>query len=821
MRIKKFLRVAAKVIAILITIILLLFGVAYFYISKNKTKLIAQVNVALSEKLKGKISLRDADISLWNSFPRISVEIKDILVTDSLFPVHKHAFLEAKSLFVNLNIVKLIRKKPALTGVEVKDGSVSIYTDTSGYSNDYLVRGNGQKDSASAESSENISIKRVQLTNMKVVKIDEKREKLFTFAIRNAVIKIDDGEQNVNLETDLDMTVGDLAFYTKRGSFLKDALFDGKFTIFFNKKTEILSFEKINVELNKHFYVLTGKFDLGEKNPQFTLFVNTEKAKYEEVKKILPARIARSLSMVSVNKPIDANATIKGPLRGGDPYVDVHWKVKDAEMKTIFMDFEHASFTGSFNNEVQKGIPRKDPNSMISVKDFTAEWYGLPVHSGSILINDLNEPLLTCDLQSNFELSKMNELIGSSALQLQQGKGEVSLKYSGPVVRDANSLALINGTVKVKNGTMLYEPRNVTMTGVNGNLSFRNSDLTIDKLDCKVLGNIIQMSGTAKKIMTLINTAPNSVTIDYSIYSPNLDLNPFIFLFSDRKKAPASSNIGNKSGFQGFAGKLDQILEKSKIEVSLNAAKTRFKSFDADNLKSQITILQNSYILNNVSMNTAGGAMKMNGKIEGTNGGRHAAKLLADLNDVSVKKLFTSFDNFGQDAISAKNLEGKLTAKANVQLSLDNKGKVMPQTANGFVDFSLKKGVLHDYEPLKKIQKFVFKRRDFNDIEFAEIKNNFAIRKGEITIPRMEIQSSVLTLFFEGLYSPAGNTDVSVQVPLSNLKKRDEDYEPQNIGTDKKGGRSIFLRGQTGKDGNVDFKLDVFKKYFKDHGLQN
>ncbi len=81
---------------------------------------------------------------------------------------------------------------------------------------------------------------------------------------------------------------------------------------------------------------------------------------------------------------------------------------------------------------------------------------------------------------------------------------------------------------------------------------------------------------------------------------------------------------------------------------------------------------------------------------------------------------------------------------------------------------------------------------------------------------RMEIQSSVLTLFVEGIYKPKSGSDISIQIPLSNLKKRDEDYNPVNIGTDKKGGRSIFLRGQTGSDGSVNFKLDLFNKFKKE-----
>jgi hypothetical protein len=71
----------------------------------------------------------------------------------------------------------------------------------------------------------------------------------------------------------------------------------------------------------------------------------------------------------------------------------------------------------------------------------------------------------------------------------------------------------------------------------------------------------------------------------------------------------------------------------------------------------------------------------------------------------------------------------------------------------------------------------VFKNRNFENIQFVELKNKLEINRGDININRMEIQSSVISLFVEGLFSPrGGNTDNSVQVPLSNLKKRGRLY---------------------------------------------
>src|SRR5438270_5432899 len=186
------------------------------------------------------------------------------------------------------------------------------------------------------------------------------------------------------------------------------------------------------------------------------------------------------------------------------------------------------------------------------------------------------------------------------------------------------------------------------------------------------------------------------------------------------------------------------------------------------------------------------------------------------MENVDVSKVFSGFDNFGQDGLTAQSLEGKLSAAIEASMKLSNEGKVIPSSIISRVDFSLKDGALNNYEPLKKIQHFIFKKRDFDNIRFAELKNRLDISKQEIKINRMEIQSTVLSLFVEGIYSKKGNTDLSIQVPLRNLKKRDEDYNPENIGVDKKGGRSIFLRGKPGEDGKIKFSLDLFKRYDKE-----
>jgi hypothetical protein len=291
-----------------------------------------------------------------------------------------------------------------------------------------------------------------------------------------------------------------------------------------------------------------------------------------------------------------------------------------------------------------------------------------------------------------------------------------------------------------------------------------------------------------------------------------MNLGSFLYLF--KAKESANRQQTKKSTLQTMAAKIDNFIENGRLHVKLNADKFIYKKFEGRNALVDITLLNDRYILNKVSMDNSGGHIALKGiLLNQTN--FHQANLEINMENVDVSKVFTGFNNFGQDGLTAESIEGKLSAVIEASMKISNDGQVIPSSIVSRVDFSLKDGALNNYEPIKKIQRFIFKKRNFDNIRFAELKSRLEISNQEIKINRMEIQSSVMSLFVEGRYSKKGTTDLSIQVPLSNLKKRDDDYNPENIGVDKKK-RGIFLRGKPGEDGNIKFKLDLFKKYDKE-----
>ncbi|MEO7311275.1 MAG: AsmA-like C-terminal region-containing protein [Chitinophagaceae bacterium] len=811
---KKYLKYILRGLKILLVTVVVLYAVLYIYVAVNKKSIIKDLTETISKKINGELTIGDAEISFFSSFPKIAVVLTDVSLKDTQFQQHHHPFFTASKVYARMAVWKLITKKPALNGLKINDGSVYLYTDTSGYSNKYLL--NPKKDGSTPSSSgDKNELQKIELINTRIVLDDKEKGKLYDFVANNLEARVSDDGDVLAFAVKSNMVVNNLVFNMPKGGFVKGKTVEGKYNLRFDKKLLQLQFDSIDLKIGDHAFNLTGRFDIGEIPGRIALMdlsVHTKKIEFEFAKSLLAPKIAKGMSIVTMSNTLDVDARVSGPLKGGDQLVNASWITKNNNLVNPLLNVENSSFTGSYTNEVVVGQPRKDPNSRIELYHFTGEWKGLPVSSDKIVVTNFIDPLLQCDIHSAFALNKLNPFFDNSSIGLGTGDASVNISYKGAIKNNTSGNSFVSGTVLIKNGLVTYTPRNIPLKNVNGTLLLTNSDLLVQNLQCQVLGSQVVMNGTAKNLLTLMDSEPNKVILDWNIYSPSLNLAAFTQLLQVRKNINSKNQPG---GIRNLSQKIDDVLEKGSINVTLKADNLLYNKFQATNAAAVVTILQNSWEIPRVSLQHAGGKMDLSGSLTDRNINYHQARFKVNLKDVDVSKTFAAFNNFGQDGITAQSIRGKLSAGINISLGLDDAGNVLPSSVEGVVDFLLKEGALVDYEPIKKVQDIVFKKRDFANISFATLKDKLLIKNKEVTINRMEIQSTVLSMFIEGIYSTQGNTDLSIQVPLSNLKRRDSTYVPENIGVNTKAGMSIYLRGTPGPDGNVKFKYDLFKKFRK------
>jgi hypothetical protein len=790
---KKIFSYFLRALSVLAAIFVLIWVFFFAYLTLNKNRIIAKVKTQLNQQIKGNISIGDLKPDFLHAFPYPAIKITNVIIRDSLWYQHHHDFITAPVIYVRLKPLNLFDQKPAIGKISIQNGTIYFYIDSTDHSN--IIKAD------SAGNNDNKDLPNLQFVDTRFILQDEHKHKLHDIFCEKLKCDIEKTGGFTKLTIKLKSLVHGLSFNTHKGSYLQEKYLEGKFELTL-KDENLLQFKNVDLTIDRQPFLFSGKFLFDQK--LFDLTIETKKANYEKVLTILPKVIREKMKSYHIDVPLSINAHLSGSLEYGSlPLTSINFETKKAQIVTPSSSFSNCAFTASFTNQATPALPVSDENAQIVCKDFSGSWENILLRSDSIIIKDLVHPVLSCSVTSIFKLKQLNELTGSNTMQFLSGEGNMNIHYSGSLINDSTSPA-INGNIIFKNSEMSYLPRQFSLKNCKGTVVFKNQDVFISNLSATAGNNQLLMNGSVINLVTLLNT-PEKLTINWNIYSPVLDISNFISYIGKRS---GTINTSSKKKFFWIADKIDRMLKDGRADLHIQADRVNYKRFIAKNVSASILLLENKILLNGVRMSHAGGTIAIDGSLADESVSNRL-NFTATLDHVNIPEVFYSFNNFGQDAITDKNMKGILSANVLMNGSLTNKAAIVQNSLGGKVDFSIENGELNNFEPVQKISETAFKKRDFSNLRFAELKNSIEINGSAIKIPSMEIHSNVLTMFVQGVYDVKLGTDMSIRVPVSNLKKPEPDIIPKNK---NKAGVSIRLRARTGEDGKLKVTWDPFNK---------
>jgi hypothetical protein len=805
---KIFLRHITRVIAGAVLLLIIVWMILWAYLSLNKKNIEAKIRTALEKKMNASIFIDNMEISWLRTFPYISLELNQVLVRDSLWNNHKHDLLRVARIFGEINPLKLLFGGSPVNKLLIEDGKIYLFTDSLGYSNINIFRNQDRSADKGNEDYPEIAGKNIELVIEKTI-----GHKLFEVEIRQLTSKIKKENNILYFDANIHAQVHNMTFNPNNGSFLRNKEVKGSCLVEYGLKDKILAFNQITLDIDGHPFLLSGKFFTRLNPAPFEIALETKSIPYRQAVSFLSNNVQRTLNEYDLDKPVDLTATLDGsnPLPRS-PVIHLHIQVADAMVTTPFEVFSHCSFQGAYINQEITADPPADENSVFRIHDFSGSTEDIPLSCDSIIFANLIHPQLTCNLRSHFQLTSLNNLLDSRNIEFGKGQAQLNIVYSGPIKNGDSINADINGEVTFDSASIKYLPKNFLLNACSGKLQFLDKDLLITELKAQVGSTQLKMDGGIKSLVTLIDKSPEKLNLYWNIFSPTLNLRDFRSFMG---RTPVSAKTGkSKRFFTKQVSQIDSLLNSCDVRLLIKANEILYGKFAASNLNAGLDLNNNIIRFDSVSMNLAGGSLGFTGLLKSQEM-NNMLEIHATVKNADIDKILFSFEDFGQDAISAKNIRGKLTATVDLLGAMNAEQQIIPSTIDGSFAFSLKKGELIDYEPVQIISKKVFKDRDFSDIRFAELKDRFELRGSAIKINRMEIESTAITLFVEGIYDTKKGTDMSIQVPLSNLKSRKEDSIPSNKGINSATGFSARLRARTGDDRKLKVTWDPFKKALK------
>jgi hypothetical protein len=802
----RWLKLSLKIIGGFILLVILLFACVIGYVNLNKKAVLKAVTEQLNDNISGTLSIENMEPTLIRGFPGVSISLQNVLLRDSLWDQHKHDLLRAKEIYVSVNAFSILRGAPRIRDVSINDANIYLFTDSNGYTNTRLFAPKEHRDTTKKKGQPRIN--HLYFNNVNLVFENKTKNKLFDLDIKNLETVLDYKlEGGWDADIDLNALVKQFNFNTDKGSFLKGKKLKGDLNIAYDKATQTLTIPSQELGIDDDDIELGGKFVFATTPSTFELNIKANNIAYKNAISLLSQSISSKIGILDFEDPIDIQAALKGSMKYRDtPIVKVDWQIKDNTFKTPGGDIKKCSFNGTFFNQHIAGNGRSDHNAIITLTGLQGEWSGIPFSSDTIRVTDLISPVLQGRFLSKFPVTKINPLIGGNTFHFDKGTVDVNLLYKAGIRNNDTTEPYIYGTIKLTNAGMTYVPRKMTFTNTSATLKFMGSDLFLENVKLQKGNTQLAMQGSLKNFLNLYYTAPEKILLDWHVRSPLINLSDFkafltkrndTLLVTKKKDAPNVSKVSNQ---------LDKVLAASSVHMDVKVDKLIYQKFEATDINADVTLTNADITLKNFIVKHADGSLKMDIRLL-QQGPVNNFTVKTDVSHVNIAKFLYAFDNFGQTSITDKNVNGKLTAHIDVAGAVKDDGKLMPRTFNGNASFEFEDGALVQFEPLKKISKFVFRNRNLDDIRFSTIKNKFDIKGDKITIYPMSIESSAINMNIEGIYSfAATGTDINVDIPLRNPGK-DELIEDEELKKERNmKGIVIHLKAVDGEDGKVKIK---------------
>jgi len=797
-------KIALRIFGILVGLVILVFIGLAWYVNAHKKELLVTITKQLNGGISGQITIESMEPTFLKGFPGVSMRLNNVIVRDSLWEQHKHSLLEAKDIEVSVNALKLLTGTIQIKKMGINNASIYLYTDSNGYSNTAIFK---KKSNIKVEKKENstsdLEIRRFSLNNVNFLMDNKKGNKLFHFVVDDLDGNIDYSWSDWEAEVNLKAIAKSLAFNTKRGSFIKDQLLEGPFKLTYEDAKGLITVAPNTLNIGKDFFVIGAKFDMAKDNTDFSINIQANDIMWKNAAGLLAPNISSRLNMFNLDKPIDVTCTIAGNMGPrGDPEINVKALVKNNKLTTPGGIVSNCNFTGIFTNNFEQGKGHNDQNSAIKLLSFKGAYENMPFSIDTAFINDLNRPIATGMFKSNFDIKNLNNAMGDDVLKFGKGTANVSLAYRADIVDFKLAKPFVKGLVEIKNADVSYVPRHVNFTNTNISLNFTDRDLFIKNIRLQSGKSVVYMDGSISNFLNLYYSDPEKILLNWKIRSPQLHLGEFLGFLGSRKtiKKKTAKNIS-------FSDDLNQVFEKSRVNMHLQVDKVYYNKFLATNAQADVLLTEKGISIKNVSVKHGGGSVNLAGTVT-QSGSVNRFALNANISNVDIQHFFYSFDNFGLTSLTSKNLRGYLFSKTNISGSINDQGKLLPNSLNGNIVFDLKKGALVSFAAIKDVGKFAFPFRDLDNITFNNLNGKFDIRGQKITINPMQINSSLLNMDIAGIYSMSAGTSIALDVPLRNPKKDEEITDRKEIRSRRMKGIVLHLLATEDENGKIKIKLN-------------
>jgi hypothetical protein len=745
-----------------------------------KERIIAQFIQEANKSLNTPVKIGKMDISMFQDFPQLSIVLNDVYIEDS--HEGQYPLLTAGEISFQLSAVEVWRGNYTIKGLRIYNSETNLKINKQG-KNNYTILKPSDKKSTNA-STVSFQLTNVNLEKTRVHYIDVTSDQHLTFASKELLASINSENDIYAIEAAGELTTEKIS--VNQNEFIAGKSFQVKSELSYDDVQKILVIKPSTLEIRNSAFKVEGTYKWKDKNI-IDIITEGKDTDIQTLLSLLNEPVAKKLERYKSKGDVYFTAKLKGQIsKKVSPSITVNFGFKDATLSNpeSSAKVDNASVEGSFASPEILDIEK----AVLILKNIKGSLNGEPF-TGNFNLRDFKNPDVICSFKGKLDAASVLGFYPIENIHKVSGSLLANVSFEGKIgllkKRATAQRVATQGTIELQNIGLSYGEDKIELENLNGNMQFNNNDLALSNVSGKLGNSDFLLNGFFKNIITFLLFDNQPIGIETDLKSNYLDVDQlFVIGFG---KSAATNSSGKKPQYEF------KISKNINLNFNCEVKELRYRRFHATNLHGDLLVKNEMAVSRNIKFNSMGGDIALTGIVDAKNNKAIDVVSTFKLNGIYVDSVFYVFENFDQSFIIDKHLKGQTYADVELELTLNQNLKLYQETLVSNITASIKNGELNNFEPMKKLNKFL-NDEGLSRLRFSDIKNDIHIENKTIYMPQMEVRTNVTSIKVSGTHTFDQRIDYRIIAPLRNNKNISMAEAKEALQEDGAGQSKLFLK---------------------------
>ena len=228
-----------------------------------------------------------------------------------------------------------------------------------------------------------------------------------------------------------------------------------------------------------------------------------------------------------------------------------------------------------------------------------------------------------------------------------------------------------------------------------------------------------------------------------SITSPQIDFDQ-LFAYEQKTSNTTTTPTDHDAVFSLYD------FDFPDLEIRMDIQKLNYHHYLLKHVKAKLRAETNHMVhVDKLNFDVSGGHFDMKGYLSGKDKKNIYFHPTIEVKNLNLDKVMVKFDNFGQDYLVSENVKGNFSGKITGKIHLH--ADLVPKLDDSElkIDMQIIGGKLLNFAPMLALNGY-FQEEKLANIHFDTLTNSLSLKKGEMEIPKMTINSNLGFLEISG-----------------------------------------------------------------------